>query len=180
MPIPAQCPGRALPLAFLPTGRLLSTLSATECCPALFEASQVLRSRPTPHVFPDSFVHRTSCRGPGSPERLRAARGLPGSDVLPSRVVGSSTTAERRRLAYRCRSCCLRRVSTASASACCIFRGSITHPARSLCTLRRGRHLPPRNTRYQAGATPYLGRTSTGWITPASLAHGHNMYLTPC
>src|SRR5207302_1258918 len=24
-----------------------------------------------------------------------------------------------------------------------------------------------RNTRYQAGATPYLGRTSTGWIAPA-------------
>ena len=27
------------------------------------------------------------------------------------------------------------------------------------------------NTRYQAGATPYLGRTCTGWTTPASLAH---------
>src|ERR1017187_9934641 len=25
-----------------------------------------------------------------------------------------------------------------------------------------------RNTRYQAGATPYPGRTSTGWNTPAS------------
>jgi hypothetical protein len=25
-----------------------------------------------------------------------------------------------------------------------------------------------RNTRYQAGATPYLGRTFTGWISPAS------------
>src|SRR5437899_4440755 len=25
----------------------------------------------------------------------------------------------------------------------------------------------PRNTRYQADATPYLGRTSTGWIAPA-------------
>src|SRR5438034_1565069 len=25
----------------------------------------------------------------------------------------------------------------------------------------------PRNTRYQAGATPYLGRTFTGWIAPA-------------
>ena len=28
-----------------------------------------------------------------------------------------------------------------------------------------------RNTRYQAGAAPYLGRTSTGWIAPACLAH---------
>ena len=31
-----------------------------------------------------------------------------------------------------------------------------------------GRHLPRRNTRYQAGATPYLGRTFTGRIAPAS------------
>jgi hypothetical protein len=36
------------------------------------------------------------------------------------------------------------------------------------------RHLPPRNTRYQAAATPYLGRTCTGWNTPACLAHGHD------
>jgi hypothetical protein len=37
----------------------------------------------------------------------------------------------------------------------------------SLCTLRdRCRHRP-RNTRYQADATPYLGRTCTGWIAPA-------------
>src|SRR5271165_4693730 len=28
-----------------------------------------------------------------------------------------------------------------------------------------------RNTHYQAGATPYPGRTSTGWNPPASLAH---------
>src|SRR5690349_4755611 len=43
-----------------------------------------------------------------------------------------------------------------------------TDPTRLLCTLRRGRHRPRRNTRYQAGATPYLGRTSTGWTAPAS------------
>src|ERR1700730_18634814 len=55
----------------------------------------------------------------------------------------------------------------ASASAIC-FRGSITHPAGLLCTLRRGRCLPQRNTHYQAGATPYLGRTFAGWISPAS------------
>src|SRR4051794_17891069 len=47
-------------------------------------------------------------------------------------------------------------------------RGSIPHPTRLLCTLRRGRHLPQRNTRYQAGATPYLDRTFTGWTAPAS------------
>ncbi len=59
-------------------------------------------------------------------------------------------------------------LSTASASAMGNFRGSIAHPTRSLCTLRNRRHRRSRNTRYQAGATPYLGRTSTGWITSAS------------
>jgi len=37
-----------------------------------------------------------------------------------------------------------------------------------LCTLRDGRRLPPRNTRYQTNATSYLDRTFTGWITPTS------------
>src|ERR1700716_3974493 len=37
----------------------------------------------------------------------------------------------------------------------------------SLCTLRHHCRQWPRNTRYQAGATPYLGRTSTGWFAPA-------------
>jgi hypothetical protein len=37
----------------------------------------------------------------------------------------------------------------------------------SLCTLRNHRRRWPRNTRYQADATPYLGRSSTGWIAPA-------------
>src|SRR5262249_31954079 len=42
----------------------------------------------------------------------------------------------------------------------------------SLCTLRNHCHQWPRNTRYQADATPYLGRTFTGWIAPAlRLAH---------
>jgi hypothetical protein len=36
-----------------------------------------------------------------------------------------------------------------------------------LCTLRDHRRQWPRNTRYQADATPYLGRTFTGWIAPA-------------
>jgi hypothetical protein len=38
----------------------------------------------------------------------------------------------------------------------------------SLCTLRNRCRQRPRNTRYQADATPYLGRTCTGWIAPAS------------
>src|SRR5246127_5359381 len=54
---------------------------------------------------------------------------------------------------------------------CLIFRGSIPPPMQSLCTLRNHCRQWPRNTRYQADATPYLGRTSTGWIAPACLAH---------
>ena len=42
---PALSPAHALPLAFPPTGRLPSTLSATDLWSALFEASQVLCSR---------------------------------------------------------------------------------------------------------------------------------------
>src|ERR1700751_3202046 len=41
----------------------------------------------------------------------------------------------------------------------------------SLCTLRHRCRQRSRNTRYQAGAAPYLHRTSTGWIAPACLAH---------
>jgi hypothetical protein len=61
--------------------------------------------------------------------------------------------------------------STASAPALYQFRGSIPHPTRLLCTLHRGRRLPRRNTHYRAGATPYPGRTFTGWTAPAFLAH---------
>jgi hypothetical protein len=57
---------------------------------------------------------------------------------------------------------------------CLIFRGSIPHPMQSLCTLRDHCRQWPRNTRYQAGAAPYLRRTSTGWIAPACLAHSFN------
>jgi hypothetical protein len=48
MLIPAQSPEHASLLAFPPTGRLPSTLSAADLWWVLFEASQVLHSRPTP------------------------------------------------------------------------------------------------------------------------------------
>src|SRR6516162_6396222 len=44
-------------------------------------------------------------------------------------------------------------------------------PTQLLCTLRDHCRQGSRNTRYQAGAAPYLGRSSTGWIAPACLAH---------
>ena len=67
----------------------------------------------------------------------------------------------------RCRTCCLRANENPWPLRCLIFRGSIPHPMQSLCTLRDHCRQWPRNTRYQADATPYLGRTSTGWIAPA-------------
>ncbi len=63
MLLPALCPVHALSLALLPTGRFPSTLSAANPL-ALFEASSVLCSHPTPRLFPDSCVSSTSCRGP--------------------------------------------------------------------------------------------------------------------
>ena len=62
---------------------------------------------------------------------------------------------------------------TVSASAIFWLSRLNTHPTRSLCTLRGRRRRRPRNTRYQAGATPYLGRSSTGWIAPASPGAPH-------
>jgi hypothetical protein len=67
----------------------------------------------------------------------------------------------------RCRTCCLRAIGDPRPLRHLIFRGSIPHPIQSLCTLRDYCRQQPRNTRYQADATPYLGRTFTGWIAPA-------------
>ena len=59
MLIPAQSPEHASLLAFPPTGRLPSTLSAADLWSVLFEASQVLHSRPAPHTFLDSSISST-------------------------------------------------------------------------------------------------------------------------
>ena len=66
-PYPALSPGRALLLAFPPAGRLPSTISATDLWSALFEASQVLCSRPTPHPSRVGFASSASRRGPAPP-----------------------------------------------------------------------------------------------------------------
>jgi hypothetical protein len=52
-----------------------------------------------------------------------------------------------------------------------ILRGSISHSMHSLCTLRNRCRQRSRNTRYHAGAAPFVGRTSIGSIAPACLAH---------
>src|SRR5260370_11227951 len=49
----------------------------------------------------------------------------------------------------------------------------------SLCTLRGHCRQAPRNIRYQAGASPYSARSSTGWIAPACLAHSFDHLVGP-
>src|ERR1700720_806227 len=61
-----------------------------------------------------------------------------------------STPAERRHLAWRCRTCCLRRFRASRPPQNSSFRGSIPHPIRSLCTLRTRRRRRLRNTRFPA------------------------------
>ena len=131
-------------------------------------ASSVLRARPTPHPFPDGLPTRV----PATARDRQRDCGPDEVSQVPtgflSCVMGSSTTAERQRLAKRRRTCCLRLCQRPRPLRHCNFRGSIAHPTRLLCTLRGGRLLPPRNTHYRAPATAYSGRTCTGWTPPAS------------
>src|SRR5664279_5729740 len=89
---PALSPGRALLLAFPPAGRLPSTISAADLWSALFEASQVLCSRPTHRLFHDGFASSASRRGPTPPWRF----GRDEVSQVPARSLhtGSRTTAE--------------------------------------------------------------------------------------
>jgi hypothetical protein len=134
-------------------------------------ASQVLLPRPTPRSFPDGFASSASRHGPepsvtavggARSPRFRRAPFVRDVALDPGGATGPRISAP-----HMLPSTPL----TVSASAESPFRGSLPLPTRSLCTLRRGRHRTRRNTRYQAGATPYLGRTFTGWITPTFLAH---------
>src|SRR5580693_5648203 len=98
------------------------------------------------------FGSSPSRHGPARRKPPGQTRDLPSSDVILLGVMGSSTTAEPSAPRLAELTVLPSAVSTASASATYNFRGSISHPTQSLCTLRDGRHLPPRNTRYQATA----------------------------
>ena len=86
-------------------------------------------------------------------------RDLPASDAIPLHVMWPWTPAGRQHLALRAN-------RNSRPLQCLTFRGSIPHPMQSLCTLRSRCRQRPRNTRYQANATPYLDRTFTGCLTP--------------
>jgi hypothetical protein len=137
---------RPLPSGRVPSLRPLRHRSSRLCS----RISPVLWTRPTPRLFPDSFASSASYRGPGSLMRLRARRGLPGSGALLSNVMWPSTPAGRQHLAFAVPHILPSAMANASAPAVSVFRGSIPYPIRLLCTLRRGRRLPRRNTRYRA------------------------------
>src|SRR5205823_5565390 len=80
-----------------------------------------------------------------------------------------------------CRTCCLRANENPRPLRYLIFRGSIPHPMQSLCTLRDHCRQWPRNTRYQAGATPYLDRTFHRLDrTSLRLAHSFDHLVGEC
>jgi hypothetical protein len=146
---PALCPEHALLLAFPPTGRLPSTFSAADWCP-------------TPRLFPRQLHLLDFLPRPAGQTRSPMFRRDPFErDVAYDR---SRASTPRISVSHMLPST----VAIVSAPAMSVFRGSTPHPIRLLCTLRRSRRLPQRNTRYQAGATPYLRRTCTDWIAPAS------------
>ena len=156
---------------FLRPSPLPSTPSAAAPHGLVRALHRYYEARPTPRLFRGSFGSSPSCRGPGSPQRLRAKRGLPGSDAILSCVIWSMTTAERQPLAEAGPHMLPSTFPTVSASASFWLSRLNTYPTRSLCTLRDSRRRRPRNTRYRAPATAYPDRSSTGRIAPAYLAH---------
>src|ERR1700681_195072 len=155
-------------LAFPSVPTLRSTGSATGR-PALFVGfvATTIGSDPS-FLFIDGYGSSPSRRGPAQPTAARSGLRSPRfrrDPFVRDRVSDLGRAPAPRIAAPDVLPSTLRTVSASAASP---FRGSIASPTQLLCTLRRGRHLPRRNTRYQAGATPYLHRSSTGWIAPAS------------
>ncbi len=105
MSIPVLRPGLAWRSTLPPAAPLPSTPSASahtlspRAITALFGCFIGTTSASDSSAVPRQIALLACCRGPGSPQRLRTRRGLPGSDAIPLRVMGSSTTVERQRLA---------------------------------------------------------------------------------
>ena len=116
---------------------------------------QKARSRhPTQPLSELPVVDRIRClNNPKSPAAGQPAWKLP---IVPGATGRNTSLSGAAHVAFK-------RIKL-PAAAISIFRGSIPHPMQLLCTLRNRCRERPRNTRYQADATPYLGRTCTGWI----------------
>src|SRR3954449_6357488 len=146
---------------------------------ALFGASSVLLSRPTPPAFRGGFALLSF------PPRPKAAVATAGSrrsprfrrDPFVRELVSDPGRATVPRIAAPLM--LPSALWTASAPALQLISWLNTDPTRLLCTLRRGRHLPHRNTRYRRA----LPLTWTG-LAPAGprqlrLAHPNSSSLIP-
>src|SRR3954453_3255221 len=129
---------------------------------ALFGASSVVRSRPTPPVFRGGFallsfpprpVTAWAAAGGGRSPRFRR-------DPFVRELVSDPGRATVPRIAAPLM--LPSALWTASAPALTFISWLNTDPTRLLCTLRRGRRLPRRNTRYRRA----LPLTWTG-LSPA-------------
>ena len=161
-------PGRGRDASCPATGRLPSTTSATgkagfvRCFTGTMLAVRPLASSAaaSPSRLPAVARNRQW--------RLRARRGLPASNAILLCVTWPSTPAGRRLLHSEGARVAFDAFDRLGSRDVPHFVAH-SHTPHNCCV----RFVAPvadgsRNTRYQAGATPYLGRTSTGWIAPAS------------
>lgn len=164
---PALCPGHGLPLGFPPADRLPSTLSATDprigIVRRLIGTMRSSDSSPLPRrlrLLDVPSWPAAACAAAGAMRSPRFQRVPSARDVAfdPGRATGPRVTAP------------LMLPSTdtnASAPPTWFILWLNPTPLTIAVYARRGRRIPRRNTRYEAGATPYLDRTLTGWTTPA-------------
>ena len=116
---------------------------------ALFGASPVLRSRPTPPAFRGGFALLSFPPQPGTVEAVAGSKRSPRfrRDPFVRELVSDPGRAAVPRIAAPL--VLPSALWTASAPALKLISWLNTDPTRLLCTLRRGRRLPRRNTRYR-------------------------------
>src|SRR5215204_2481768 len=116
---------------------------------ALFGASSVLRSRPTPPAFRGGFALLSFPPRPGAAWAAAGDRRSPRfrRDPFVRELVSDPGRAAAPRIAAPLM--LPSTLWTASAPALQLISWLNTDPTRWLCTLRRGRRLPRRNTRYR-------------------------------
>ena len=116
-----------------------------------------------------SARRRAPRRGPGLGDPVsirdfdRNRRDLLGSQEALAHVPRSQTPARSARPPFSACRCCLPPWKRRRPSRRVPFRGSITRPACSLCTLRSRGRPRPRNTHYRLAGQPWPGGTLTRW-----------------
>jgi hypothetical protein len=138
-----------------------------------FTATMAASDFPRPCII--GFGSSPSRCGPPASAGDGQTRDIPSSDTLLLRVMCSSTPAGRQCLAYRHCSYCVRPWRQPPPPAIWIFRGSLTHPTQSLCTLR-GPHCCRLTQHSLPGGL--LGLTWTG-LAPADRASFLGAFLHP-